>query len=43
MPFTVIYEPVVVNKDIPAIPAANKSQIMRAIDERLAIAPLVSG
>ena len=43
MSFAVIYEKVVVNEDIPAIPKAEKAPIIRAINERIAVAPLSFG
>ena len=39
MPYTIVYNASVVEKDIPAIPKTNRGQIQRAIEERIAIAP----
>ena len=43
MPYEIVYERKVVRENIPEIPAANKAQIIRAINERLTVDPIGLG
>ena len=43
MAYEIHFEERVIKRDIPSIPLANKEQIMRAIYERLTVAPLNYG
>ena len=43
MAYEIHFEPKVIKRDLPKIPAANMDQIMRAIHERLTVDPVGLG